>query len=252
MRGMHLPNCVIPDSEEWAAGLYWTRMRKGLALPLELSFLLSAYVLWPSDGDEPKRNSWVSTLAEATHVAHDKKTALSDVSELFGGISSLLRPALSALNDEVIASETRLIPVGDIFLRFVDIRFAEDLDLRGGASIAKAIDPCASDPEGKSQAVLYKCWSDYKDVGPSHCCERAPGRSDQYKDFLSSLVCTRVGAFPSCRLPRIWVKLLPARSGRTSSVARNRLGNSAALSSPHSLYPKTTALARANQNSDRA
>jgi hypothetical protein len=107
MRGMHLPNCVIPDSEEWAAGLYWTRMRKGLALPLELSFLLSAYVLWPSDGDEPKRNSWVSTLAEATHVAHDKKTALSDVSELFGGISSLLRPALSAVNDEVVASETR-------------------------------------------------------------------------------------------------------------------------------------------------
>src|ERR1700690_914792 len=97
MRGMHLPVCVIPDSEEWAVGLYRARIRKKLALPLELSFLLSAYVLWPSDKDEPKRNSWVSTLTEATHVAHDKQTSLSDVSELFGGITSLLGPALSAL-----------------------------------------------------------------------------------------------------------------------------------------------------------
>jgi hypothetical protein len=162
-REMHLPNAMVPDSLESAVQLHSSRAKGALLVPLEFSFLLTAYVAWPEQ--ESKRNSWVAALTAQATIAHQNKTdTSSSVFELFGGTASLLQPALAALEADYLACEQKMTPVADIFLRLVDMHYEPKIKLRGGTSVAKAIGLCELDADGKSHAVLYRCWRDFKNV----------------------------------------------------------------------------------------
>lgn len=162
-REMHLPNAMVPDSVESAVQLYSSRAKGALLVPLEFSFLLTAYVAWPEN--ESKRNSWVAALSEQAAIAHQNKTdSSSSVLEMFGGTAALLHPAFAALRADHQACEQKMPPVADIFLRLVDMHYEPKIKLRGGTSVAKAIGLCELDADGKSHAVLYRCWRDFKNV----------------------------------------------------------------------------------------
>lgn len=154
---------MVPDSLASAMALYSSRAKGALLVPLEFSFLLTAYVAWPNN--ESKRNSWVAALSEQAAIAHQNKTtSSSSVLELFGGTAALMKPAVAALNADYIAREQKMAPVADIFLRLVDMHYEPRIKLRGGTSVSKAIELCELDSDGKSHAISYRCWRDFKDV----------------------------------------------------------------------------------------
>jgi hypothetical protein len=160
MRVMYLPKLNVPDSLDFAVGLYASRIRTALHVPLKASPLLIAYLAWPND--EQKRNSWAATIIARTQ--NERGSDSTSIFESLGGFKAVAEPAFDALATELTAILNKWTPVADIFLRIVDMADDPRLQSRGGPSISKAIDLCDYENEGYSRGHLRRLWGQFREV----------------------------------------------------------------------------------------
>jgi hypothetical protein len=160
MRAMKLPQLVIPDSLDFAVGLYTSRLRSALRVSVQASAFLTAYLAWPND--EQKRNSWVATILARS--LKEKKSESGSIFESLGGLKAVAEPAFDSLAGELRVIQSKWTPVADVFLRIVDMADDDRIRLRGGASISKAIALCEYEKEGRSHAQLYRLWKQFHEV----------------------------------------------------------------------------------------
>ena len=160
MRVMNLPELNVPDSLDFAIGIYASRLRAALHVPLEAAPFLIAYLAWPND--EQKRNSWGATIIARSQ--NEERSDLGSIFESLGGLKSVAEPAFDALTNELTAILTKWTPVADIFLRIVDMADDPRLQSRGGPSISKAIDLSDFESEGYSRGHLRRLWAQFHEV----------------------------------------------------------------------------------------
>jgi hypothetical protein len=170
MRTMNLPEVPIgPSSLDGCVQLYCGRLAQDQSPMPRISMLLTAYMAWPNN--ESERDSFA-----ATHVARsvygdtpspgDRPTEVaSDWAdfERFGGLGAVTRTAFGHLMEEIAKLQGRWLLVSDIMHVIADMAYDNRVTLRGGASIAKAIDLCENERvPGHSQ--LRNAWSEFRDV----------------------------------------------------------------------------------------
>jgi len=115
---------------------------------------------WPED--ETSRKSWVASVM-AQRLAHAGRLSISHPISLFGGLELVAREAFDALSGRLTAAMKKWTPVADVMQMLVDLQ-SPDLHLPGGPSISKAIELCADDRDGRSEAQIRRLWSQYRDV----------------------------------------------------------------------------------------
>ena len=165
MQVMFVPQPIqLVETLEFAFGLHASRQlsapegkKMGLHVPLEQSPYLVAYMGWPRD--EKKRNEWIAAIEGAAQSITENKDAKN--APIL--VRYLAGPALEAKAKEHEEIEDAWNAVADVYQRLVDLATEEGMKLKGGPSIAKAIDLCQFDKQ-YSRAQLERFWSQYKDV----------------------------------------------------------------------------------------
>ena len=170
MRVMFVPKSVqTVDSLEFAEGLHAARARQldrvgdehaGLHVPLQTSFYLVAYMAWPND--EIKRDQWIAALRAEKHLVDADAAGSLDQPDNVG-LKLLAKPALAAKLKEISDLQVAWTAVADIFQRLVDMATDEQVSLRRGPSVAKAISLCEFDKK-YGRAQFERFWSQYRDV----------------------------------------------------------------------------------------
>jgi len=173
MRGMNLPQLPVQaHSLEQCVELYLERLSTDDFLRPDVSLLLTAYMAWPNE--EADRDSFVATCqtrfiiaetgdgdASAPKVADAGESILVDK---FGGFKAVAKPAFDYLSDKIARMQHRWLLVADIFQKIVDMAHDDNIELRRGSSISKAIDLCELERRMPGHSQLRKAWSDFRNV----------------------------------------------------------------------------------------
>lgn len=162
-RVMFVPQPVqLVDSMNFARGLHASRQldrvgdaKMGLGVPLRQSPYLVAYMGWPND--ENKRNQWMTAIAAAGLLQTE------EAPDQLEPVRLLAEPALDAKATELESFQDAWTAVADVYQRLIDMATEDELVLRKGPSITKAIDLCQLDKQ-YGRAQLERFWSQYRDV----------------------------------------------------------------------------------------
>jgi hypothetical protein len=162
---MNLPTLSVPETADEAIDLYKERFHSTdrRDLPLVASIQLMAYLAWPND--EARRNSWAAaTVARQATLKGPVSIDSIPVIDMFGGLAAISDAAFDKLTDELTEVMKGWPPVADVMSRLVDMTYDGRVKLRGGPSIAKAVDLSNFEPEGRSRAQINRLWSRFHDV----------------------------------------------------------------------------------------
>jgi hypothetical protein len=175
MRIMNLLELLAPPtSSDDCVKVYLDRLPADDALWPHVSLVLAAYMTWPND--EAARDSFIATyltrfiqssLEEAApEISSGKAPKSRDwiALEKFGGLGAVVKPAFDHLAEEIAKVQRRWLLVADIFQLIVDMAYDNNIALRRGSSISKAIDLCEIERGLPGHSQLRQAWRDFRDV----------------------------------------------------------------------------------------
>ena len=174
MRTMNLPEVPVgPSSLDGCVQLYCGRLAQDQSPMPPLSMLLTAYMAWPNN--ESERDSFAATYV-ARSVYGDTPSPGDRPAEVavsapdwvdferFGGLGAVARTAFGNLMEEIAKLQRRWLLVSDIMHVIADMAYDNRVTLRGGPSIAKAIDVCENERGMPGRSQLRNAWSEFRDV----------------------------------------------------------------------------------------
>lgn len=167
MRVMELPE-VPPRPSSWedCAALYRHRLEKGTSPHPRLSATLLAYMAWPEDSQ--RRNQWTTTLearAKSFRAAGSQKDGVCrgpySAAEELGVVSE---PAMDELDRRIRQAHVQWPRAADVLHMLVDMTYTMEAQIRGGPSVAKAIEVLEISQRTPSQASFRLAWSKFGNV----------------------------------------------------------------------------------------
>ena len=155
----------LPANLDDCVSLYRHRLAEGRRRQPTLSAALLGYMTWPNA--DSRRRTWMSvyTARAATLDPAIEQSLGSPAIEFYKLLQGISEPALSGLTTEIVDAHKQLGYAADVLQMLVDFEYDDRVQIRGGPSIAKAVEVLELAETTPSHSVFRNAWRDFKDVG---------------------------------------------------------------------------------------